>query len=243
MMKGEFVSISTIREVMPTLAPKPYGWGKFKSSSDTYFFLMDFVPLKMSMPNPTTLASRLVELHQKSVSPTGQFGFVVPTCHGKNLQHNTWTLSWSACFTELITWFSEEDARVNGPWHEFDSAFAKLKAETIPRLLEPLQAGGRYLKPCLVHGDLWDENTGVDADSGEPVVFDASCMYAHNEYDIGMWRRKVVRFNKPYIRQYLMRFPPSEPADQWDDRNRLYSIKFNFGHSISFPGSPLIREQ
>ncbi|KAI4596202.1 hypothetical protein KJ359_005709 [Pestalotiopsis sp. 9143b] len=242
MMKGEFTSISTIREVIPSLAPKPYGWGKFKTS-DTYFFLMDFLQLKMSLPNPVKLSSRIVELHQKSVSPTGQFGFVVPTCHGKNLQQNTWTPSWRACFTEFITWFFEEDVRVNGQWHEFDSAFAKLQAETIPKMLDPLQADGRVVKPCLVHGDLWDENTGVDVESGEPVVFDASCMYAHNEYEIGMWRREIIRFNQPYIRQYLMRFPPSEPADQWDDRNRLYSIKFNFGHSISFPGSPLVREQ
>ncbi|KAG7147265.1 Protein-ribulosamine 3-kinase like protein [Verticillium longisporum] len=94
-----------------------------------------------------------------------------------------------------------------------------------PALLDPLQSHGRILKPCLVHGDLWEENAGVNIDTQQPVVFDLSCMYAHNEYDLGMWRREVIRFGQPYFRQYLMRMPPSEPASQWDDRNRLYSIK------------------
>ncbi|KAI0156468.1 Fructosamine kinase-domain-containing protein [Xylariaceae sp. FL1272] len=241
MMEGEFNSLKAIRDISPLFAPKPYGWGKFETS-DVYFLVMDFLDLKMSLVNPAKFCARLFELHQKSVSPTGMFGFHLPTCHGKNIQPNTWTPSWSKCFIELITAFFEEDVRVNGPWEEFDNAFAKLVDKTIPQLLEPLQVEGRALKPCLVHGDLWEENTGVDVQSGEPVVFDASVLYAHNEYEIGMWRREIVRFNQTYIRQYLLRSPPSEPTAQWDDRNRLYSIKFNFGHSISFPGSRHIRE-
>lgn len=114
---------------------------------------------------------------------------------------------------------------INGPWAEFEAAFARFRRYVIPALLDPLQSHGRILKPCLVHGDLWEENAGVNIDTQQPVVFDPSCMYAHNEYDLGMWRREVIRFGQPYFRQYLMRMPPSEPASQWGDRNRLYSIK------------------
>ncbi|RYP41455.1 hypothetical protein DL768_010494 [Monosporascus sp. mg162] len=82
----------------------------------------------------------------------------------------------------------------------------------IPNMLGALQADGRSIKPCLVHGDHWDETTGVNAEAGEPVVFDASVFYVHNKYELGMWQREVICFNQPYIREYLLWFPPSKPA-------------------------------
>ena len=242
MMKGEYNSLKAICKLMPGFSPWPYGWGKF-ASSDVYFLLMDFIELKPTLPEPAMLCARVVEMHQKSASPTGKFGFHVPKCHGKNLQMNTWTSSWAECFAEIFTWFFNEDVRQNGHWAEYEAAFAKMTARVIPTLLGALQSDGRSIKPCLVHGDLWDGNTGVSVETGEPIVFDASALYAHNEYEIGMWRREIVCFNQSYIWQYHSQFPPSEPAHQWDDRNRLYSIKFNLGHSISFPGSWLLREQ
>ncbi|KAK7748374.1 hypothetical protein SLS62_008637 [Diatrype stigma] len=180
MMEGEYQSLRTIYDLMPGFTPQVYGWGKFESSN-VYFLLMDFIELKSALPNPAKFCARVVEMHQKSVSPTGQFGFHVPTCHGKNFQRNTWTPSWAACFTEIISWFFNEDVRVNGHWPEYEAAFEKLTTQTIPTLLGALQADGRSIKPCLVHGDLWDENTGVNIETGEPVVFDASALYAHNE--------------------------------------------------------------
>ena len=204
---------------------------------------MDFIELKPTLPEPVELCARIVEIHQKSVSPTGKFGFHVPKCHGKNLQMNTWTSSWAECFTEILTWFFNEDVRQNGNWPEYEAAFTKVTSRVIPALLGALQSDGRSIKPCLVHGDLWDKNTGVSVETGEPVVFDASALYAHNEYEIGMWRRDILSFDQSYISQYQSQFPPSEPVDQWDDRNRLYSIKFNLGHSISFPGLWPLRDR
>ncbi len=104
-------------------------------------------------------------------------------------------------------------------------------------MLEPLQAEGRTLKPSLIHWDLWEENTGTDLASDQPVVFDPAVMYAHNEFELGMWRRDVVRFGKSHVRQYLRHVPPSEPFEQWDDRNRLYSIKYDLAHGIALPGT------
>lgn len=69
------------------------------------------------------------------------------------------------------------DQERNGMWDEF-KAFCDLTLEkVVPRLLEPLQSEGRSIKPCLIHGDLWDENTATDMDTGEPFVFDAGSMY------------------------------------------------------------------
>jgi len=30
---------------------------------------------------------------------------------------------------------------------------------------------------------------------------------------------------------------PSDPKDQWDDRNRLYAIKFEIAHAIGWPAT------
>lgn len=53
--------------------------------------------------------------------------------------------------------------------------------KVIPRLLRPLVTGGRSIKPCLIHGDLWYGNATRDGDSDMPIIFDAASFYAHNE--------------------------------------------------------------
>ena len=47
-----------------------------------------------------------------------------------------------------------QDAIVSGPWEELDEVFEKLRTIVIPRVLDPLVADGRKLKPCLVHGNV-----------------------------------------------------------------------------------------
>ncbi|SLM39552.1 hypothetical protein LPUS_10125 [Lasallia pustulata] len=57
-----------------------------------------------------------------------------------------------------------------------------------------------------------EQNTAADLETGELIVFGASAMYAHNEYELGMWRREIDRTWRPYFSQYLRNFPPSEPV-------------------------------
>lgn len=75
------------------------------------------------------------------------------------------------------------------------------------------------------------------------MIFDAAAFYAHNEYELGIWRREMVKFGKPYFTEYLRNFPPSEPVEQFDDRNALYVLKFDLDYSLHRPGLPLVREQ
>ncbi|KAL8657877.1 MAG: hypothetical protein Q9226_001474 [Calogaya cf. arnoldii] len=100
----------------------------------------------------------------------------------------------------------------------------------------PDTANGRVLKPSLVHGDLWEENAAINLSTGEPVVFDASAFYAHNEYELGTWRRETIKFSRSHFNQYRRNIPPSEPIEQWDDRIKLYSLKFNLAHMIDGQG-------
>ena len=68
-----------------------------------------------------------------------------------------------------------------GPDAELKILLGQMISKVIPRLLRPLETGGRQIRPCLVHGDLYSGNVSVDAATGGPVLFDAACLYAHNE--------------------------------------------------------------
>ena len=123
-------------------------------------------------------------------------------------------------------------------WPEFDVVCDLTLQKVVPRLLLPLQAEGRILKPCLLHGDCWDGNTAIEAKTGEALVFDVCSFYGHNEYDTGNWRAPRHRLSsKAYIRNYKRNFPVSEPVEDWDARNLLYSLTFNIGNTIYIPGS------
>ena len=240
MIEGEFASISEIAKYNPDLAPVPYACGEFKDGTiPTYFFLMEFLDIDTGAPEPGTFCKQLAEMHSSSMSPTGRFGFPTITCHGPHPQDTTWEDSWAVFFARLICQFFDREINTNGPSEDgqYEEVFEKLVTDTIPRILSPLQSDGRTLKPSLVHGDLWEENCGTELDSGQPKIFDAAVFYGHNEYDLGMWRREIIRFGRSHIRQYLKNMPPSEPKDQWDDRNRLYCIKFEIAHSIGWPAT------
>ncbi|KAL8682880.1 MAG: hypothetical protein Q9186_001126 [Xanthomendoza sp. 1 TL-2023] len=78
----------------------------------------------------------------------------------------------------------------------------------------------------------------MDPKTGEAFVFDASAFYGHNEYDTGNWRAPRHRLSEaPYIELYKEKFPVSEPVEDWDARNLLYSLAFNIGNTIYVAGS------
>lgn len=242
MMEGEFHSLTSINQAVPGLAPTVHAWGKLDQSAG-YFLIMDFLDLDMNVPSPDTFCGTLADMHLAGQSPTGKFGFHLPTCHGKHIQPNEWDESWCRFFTRLITLFFNTEIETHGHWKEYEGAFHVLKTRIIPSLLEPLQSEGRTLKPCLVHGDLWEENTGTNNSTGLPVVFDASAFYAHNEYELGTWRRDEVMFQEPHFEEYFRHVTPSEPKEQCEDRILLYSIKFSLAHSSGWKKDNTVRER
>ena len=228
-----------IHKTMPNLAPKPYGFGQLRSApTPTYFFLCEFVNISDELPDPKLLGVRLAELHRKSQSPTGKFGFYCPTYDGKLPQTTEWDSSWASFFAKLIQGIAKLDAGVNGPWDELQEALDRTCEKVIPRLLGALQENGRKLKPCLIHGDLWEGNIGTDLETGELYIFDAASYYGHNEMELGIWRTDHHRMNGPaFKKEYESNFRASEPVEEWDDRNRLYCVKTQLMYSAHVPGT------
>jgi fructosamine-3-kinase len=172
------------------------------------------------------------------VLPTGKFGFHIRTCHARIEQAiDSWEDSWCTLFGRHLAHVMHLTKPIL-QWPEFN-VICKLTLEhVVPRLLLPLQSDGRTIKPCLIHGDCWDGNTAIDADTGEAFVFDACSFYGHDKYDTGNWRASRHKLSdKTYIEEYKKHFPPSEPIDEWDARNRLYSLPYNMGNAIYVPGS------
>ena len=95
-------------------------------------------------------------MHQKSVSPTGKFGFHMATCHAKIAQAvDIWEDSWCALYTRHLGHVMDLAKPILN-WPEFDLVCKLTLQKVVPRLLLPLETDGRILKPCLIHGDVWD---------------------------------------------------------------------------------------
>lgn len=181
MVHSEFESMKAIHSLTPDFAPKPVAWGSYGSVQSTYFFLCEYRNMIEDMPDPVAFASRLARLHQTSKSPDGKFGFHMTTHSGNQPQMTDWEVSWEAFFSKNLRFALDLEIAAKGHDPEFDELVPAIFEKVIPRLLRPLETEGRSVKPSLVHGDLWYANSGIDANTNQPLVFDACCFYAHNE--------------------------------------------------------------
>lgn len=213
--------------------------GKYKLEfPPTYFIILDFLDLKKEPPDPVKLGVQLADLHENTISPNGKYGFPVTTYDGKWPQVIDWDSSWASFFSKMLRGALRVDVATNGPWKEVEGIVDQTVKFVIPLLLGFLETGGRSIKPCLIHGDLWEGNIGTEKETGRLYVYDAGSYYAHNEMELGMWR-----FNHHHLRgakyrnEYLSNMKASAPAAQWGDRNRLYSCKASLLLSASFPES------
>lgn len=181
-LKGEFEATSAIFAIKPDFCPEPIAWGSLTTQPDAHFYLRKFhhfVEGKVSDPNP--FCHKLADLHSAPSSREGKFGFHCTTYNGNLPQDNTWSDSWEAFFANGLRHILRIREERAGPNPELDALLPALFEDIIPRLLRPLESGGRKIKPSLVHGDLWYGNAAIDERTGDPIVFDPASFYAHHE--------------------------------------------------------------
>lgn len=241
MLRGEFSSISLIHNNLPHLVPTPLGWGKFEKSLDstmeTYYLIEDFLDMDVSIPDPSKVTAAIADLHRSIPSPNGMWGFHVATCDGKVIHTVTWTKTWREFYTNLLLGTIKNGNEKNGVWPDFERATKHLVDKVIPRLLDDLTFDGEPIKPTFLHGDLWAGNIATLRENGEIVLFDSGGFYGHNEFDISTWRCIFNRAIEHHVfsRHYMQHYEPAEPVEEWDDRNRLYSLKYILNYSINHP--------
>ena len=213
MAEGEYESLKLLRNFSPEMVPKPIGCGTFEENEDVHFLLCEFVDLYDELPDVVDFCQGIAELHRRSMkhSPNGKFGFEVTTCNETVPQRTKWTSSWEAFFTESLKEAFELEEEVHEPCFEILEMQPALFEKVCPRLLRPLETESRSIRPCLVHGDLWDGNIAVHSKTGQPIIFDASSLWAHNEYELHIWKGARYRMGKTFFREYFRNLPISPP--------------------------------
>lgn len=244
MSEGERLSMEQLYNANPDIVPKPIASGTFESNDPKYhFFMCEFIDLYDELPDMVDFCTSVAKLHTKSMeqAPSESFGYEVTTCNGTVPQYTKWNVSWEAFFIETLKDAIDQERKVHGESEELDELLPDLYDKVCPRLLRPLETEGGKLRPCLVHGDLWDGNVGVRADNGLPCIFDASAIWAHNEYEFHIWRGSRYKIGRAYLEEYFNHFPISQPQDDWDDRNLLYSLVADLHSSILFTDTKKFR--
>ena len=244
MAQGEYESMKMLHTISPDMVPLPIGFGTYESNEDVHFFLCEFIDLYDEVPDVVDFCKSIADLHITSMdySPNAQFGFQVITCNETVPQHTKWNSSWEAFFTETLKEAFDLEEQVHGPSPEILDMLPALYDKVCPRLLRPLETGGNTLRPCLVHGDLWDGNVAVHAKTEKPIIFDASALWAHNEYELHIWRAARYKIRKAFVKEYFNHVRISPPEDDWRDRHLLYSLMADLHSSTLFRHTERFRD-
>ncbi|KAI0520958.1 Fructosamine kinase-domain-containing protein [Xylaria bambusicola] len=199
--------------------------GEFNAMSELYKWVPDLVPKPLAFGRyaGTDIEAYFFLSEYTDVQETMPDPSKLCAGLGRVPQYVNWEKSWKAFFIRLL---KHEDLEI---------VENRLISDVVPRLLGALETGGRSIKPSLIHGDLWEGNTGTTREDGNIYIFDSAAFYGHNEMEIGDWRCHYNRIHdKRYTESYLHHYGgPSEPEDEWEDRNRLYSVYFNIIYSVN----------
>jgi len=76
----------------------------------------------------------IAELHEKSVSPAGKFGFPVPTYDGDQLQVTAWDSSWPSFFGKLVKGVVDLEIQTDGHWKELENVVHRNVSHVVPKI-------------------------------------------------------------------------------------------------------------
>jgi len=112
--------------------------------------------------------------------PNGKFGFHVPTSQSLQLD-DSWCDTWEEFFTRPMRGMVDLERSIQGHSDELQVLAEQMYTKVIPRLLHPMETGGRALNPVLLHGDLWHGNVGINTETYQPILYDCYAFYSHHE--------------------------------------------------------------
>jgi protein-ribulosamine 3-kinase len=186
MVTGEFASMTALYKTLPKFVPEPIGTGTYASAPDIHFFCCELINMTDEIPEIQAFTSTLAELHTKGINPDGKYGFHVPTYKGTIPQYTAWHDTWEESYYHSMKWFMHAEEKSQGVDEEMQELCQGILNKVIPRLLRPLETGGRQIQPRLIHGDIWAGNASWNIDTNMPVIYDAAALYAHNECKSGI---------------------------------------------------------
>ncbi|KAI0025980.1 Fructosamine/Ketosamine-3-kinase [Xylariomycetidae sp. FL0641] len=244
MMEGTYESEKLVHVFIPEHVPEPLAWGTYKSMPDMHFYMCDFVPMSDDLPDPAKFGSTLAQLHLNSMgkSPTGQYGFHTTTHLAFVPNDNSWTSTWTEWFANAMGRMFREEEKSHGTDEELDHLKKGLLEKVVPRLLRPLETGGRRIQPSLCHSDVWPGNVKPRTEDGKVMMFDSCAFWGHYESDLGCCKAPRYGLGRAYVDAFFQHIPVSEPAEDFDDRLALYAMRYDLLHSALFPKETKFRE-
>ena len=176
--------------------------------------------------NQKKLGKGLGEMHLNSTeSKPKMFGYPIKGFIGITDQKKGWEDNWIDCFLNLriIPQLSILKSNILGE-------------ETINKIKKKIKLELAYHKPinCLVHGDLWSGNVGID-ENGKGVIFDPASWWADSEVDIAM-TKLFGGFGKEFYEEYYKVLPLKEGFEK---RTIIYNFYHVLNHANMFGGSYL----
>lgn len=142
-------------------------------------------------------------------------------------QDNTWTRSWKDFWADRRI---GDLVRRSG-----DTELLKLE-EQLREKVYPLLFNDQAMKnvrPAIIHGDLWSGNSGTDDNNGQPIIFDPSSSYCHNEAELGIMKM-FGGYSNEFFEAYHSVIPKAEPF--YDQRIEMYEAFHHLNHFVIFGG-------
>ncbi|KAF9733300.1 hypothetical protein PMIN03_009121 [Paraphaeosphaeria minitans] len=245
MLRGEYHGAKTVHKYTPDGIPRPIAWGTYQSDPNTHFYLCEFVDMIEELPDIRKFSALLAKLHHDSMvdkDAPKKFGFHVMTHEGSMYQDISWSDTWEQLYSRRFQSFVDQEEVSQGRDEDLLKLVAEFKEKVIPRLLRPLGTHGRTIKPVALHGDIWIGNLATNASTGEPLYFDPSVFWGHNEYDLGSMATPRYRLGRHWMKEYHRFFPISAPEEDYEDRNLLYAISGHFCASTLYPDNNHFRK-
>ncbi|KAK7976946.1 fructosamine/ketosamine-3-kinase [Apiospora saccharicola] len=243
MYHSEYESLKAMHHAVPGVCPEPIGWGQYASDPSVFFLLCHFVEIFSEPADPQLLPPLMAKLHQQAIAPDALYGWHVAIAGGRIPVIVDKSSSWEDFFTRYMRYmFRAEEIAQGLRAPEMERLVSLLFGKFIPRLLRPLETGGRGIVPTLLHTNLWDGNLGVKED-GDPIIFDPMSMYGHNEFDIGVWFHPRQKTGMTFVNNYHNFYPRSAPEEDSYGRYLLYTLAFELRVAATKVGNPLYRNE
>ena len=184
--------------------------------------LMEWIDMKNS--DQSQLGKGLGEMHiQSNKFNPKSFGYHTEGYIGTTNQKKGWEKNWIECFINLR--IEPQLAILKNDFLTNDIKI-KIKSKIKSKLKEhnPLN--------CLVHGDLWSGNIGIN-NIRKGVIFDPACWWADNEVDIAM-TRLFGNFQNEFYEEYYRIIPRKKG---YEERIIIYNFYHILNHANMFGGS------
>ncbi len=212
MLRGEYDSLVAIDKYTYTskYVPRPMQWGTLSQDRDLHFLLTHHHESGSQILSTERFVFTLAQFHLRSAYDSETFGFHITTYHGQIAQINRLRSKWEEYFAVNFQHILEIEKDIQGPhtpeMHALSNAVLQ---KVIPRLLRPMETGGRSIRPTLLHGDLTPANVSTSLCTRLPIVSSPCSFYGHNEYDLQAF--VTGGFGSEALEMYHRLVPISEP--------------------------------